>query len=425
MTILVISLVKVLSFVSRLLGLGHGSTWPGHIALTLFPNIIETIMNSSTCKTVIVTGTNGKTTTSLMLKHILRSESYKVFHNESGANLKNGIASTILLNSTLTGKLLYDVAVFEVDENAVPSILAEMKPDIFVVLNLFRDQLDRYGEVFNIAAKWQKALGLTGKQTTIILNEDDPEVSYLAKFSKGNVFRFGLPGGKEAREDATADSTSCPKCQTQLIYTTRVYSHLGKWKCPECHLFHKNPDITQVSYYPLSGTYNRYNTLAAVLTAEKLGVQRKTSLTALKSFKPAFGRQESISYKNKKIQIFLSKNPAGFNQSLETILNKHPKSLLFVLNDRIPDGRDVSWIWDTDIERFSFKNVNVTATGDRAYDMGLRLKYAGVTASTVPSLEEAIQTSLKTISAHDILYVIPTYSGMLETRKVITGRKIL
>lgn len=427
MTALLILFLKLVSYFSKILGLGNGSTWPGHIALSLNPNIISDILRRSDCKIIVVTGTNGKTTTSRMISHILMHERFSILKNDSGANLLNGIASTILLSTNMVGKLSNTHAVFEVDENALPHVLKQCKPDVLVVLNLFRDQLDRYGEVRAVAKKWQEAIKSLPKETTLLLNADDPEVSYLSSFSHHQAIKtFGLDYNSHiGDEDITADSTSCPKCGTKLSYTSRVYSHIGVWKCTHCKLGHKNPTITQIDSYPLSGTYNKYNTHAAVLTSIVLGVPKNEAVSSLTDLTPAFGRQEKIEYKGKTIQLFLSKNPAGFNQSLETIMESNPHSLLFVLNDRIPDGTDVSWIWDTDIERFNLSKTDIYASGDRAFDMGLRLKYAEINMIIEPDLKIAIEKAVRKLPKDQVLYIIPTYSAMLEVRKIITGKKIL
>lgn len=418
----VITATKLVSKTSKALGLGHGSTWPGHIALKLDKNIIKKILKDSGCKVIVIAGTNGKTTTSKMLETILSKSGHKVFHNASGANLVNGIASSMILSTDASGKLNKDFAVFEVDEASLPVVLKELTPDVLVILNLFRDQLDRYGEVNTISDKWQSAVKSLTDKTTLVLNTDDPRIFYLSKISKKKVYFFGLD--KETGvEDEAQDTSFCPKCGKKLLFSSRVFSHLGKWECKNCGLKRSQSDIEKLESYPLDGTYNEYNTLASVLTAKILGVDKPEQY--LKDFQPAFGRQEEISYKGKTFKIFLSKNPTSFNQSLQTIMKEKPKSILFLLNDRIPDGRDVSWIWDTDIEKHDFSGVDVSISGDRVYDMAVRLKYALAkeTAKTYESLENAIEELAS--SKAKIIHILPTYSAMLEVRKVLKGQKIL
>ena len=462
---LLIIIGKWIIFISRLLNLGHGSTWPGHIALLINKNFIKEIIKSNPkFKIILIAGTNGKTTTGKLIQTILEKSKYKVFQNEAGANLLNGIASSLLMHTDMSSSIDYDYAIFEVDEATLPLILKEISPDYLILLNLFRDQLDRYGEVNTIAKKWRDAIQHLFPKTKLILNADDPQIAYLGFYrsvisvtipyrmrSYTSVFNFGLNEKKLAihTHQHAIDSTYCPNCDSKLFYNTIYYSHLGDWECKNCKLKRPNLDISNIEYYPISGTYNRYNTLAAVLLAKQLRIQQKNINTALHEFTPAFGRQEVLNVTGKKVQIFLSKNPTSFNESLRTIADLGARNVLFVLNDRIPDGRDVSWIWDVDTEEYA-KNFNsVVVSGDRAYDMGLRLKYsyssefsisnfqfsmktsrlaakrANLKFQIQPNLKSAINKALKLASQNNVLYILPTYSAMLEVRKILTGKKIL
>lgn len=397
---------------------------------------------------IIVAGTNGKTTTSSLIKHLLETDEKKVLLNKSGANLLNGIASTLLLNSTLTGKLSYDFAIFEIDENVLPHILKEITPNYLVLLNLFRDQLDRYGEVHTIADKWEHAINKLSPTTKLVLNADDPEIAWLGlQHSSSNIFQkdgetkeldrsilyFGLNDKslhKEVRDHAV-DSVYCPKCNFPLEYNTNYYSHLGDWYCPQCKLTRPKLTISTSDSYPLPGTYNKYNTHAAALVAANCGISNSGIKSALQEFKPAFGRQEIVVVADKKMQLFLSKNPISFNQSLETISTLGGKNLLIVLNDRVADGHDVSWIWDTNLEQFINSLTHITISGDRCYDMALRIKYAETTSEpkmdvhTEPNIAEAHRVAFEKTDTNETLYVLPTYTAMLDVRKIVTGKKIL
>lgn len=426
-----IFLGKIIKHSLKTFNLGNGSTWPGHIALSQDPNFIADLLEKNPkLQIIIIAGTNGKTTTSLMIKTILEKSGKRVFQNESGANLLNGIASTLISHASVQGNINYDIAIFEVDEYALPLVLKQITPNILVLLNLFRDQLDRYGELNTIQKKWSDALfGIkNAKKTILIANADDPRIAYLGVDMKSSTKHFALQPLVSHKNATAADSLFCPHCNAPLTYSSKIYSHLGIWKCRSCGLSRPHPDLETLPVYPLDGTYNKYNTHAAVLTTEQLGVKRRDALAFLKDFTPAFGRQEKIKVDNKYVQIFLSKNPASFDQSLETIMAKNPKQILFVLNDKIPDGRDVSWIWDTQIEQYDFRNIGVISSGDRAYDMALRIKYAfpfQKNQKTRTSLTEAILSGLAQLSNGETLYILPTYSAMLEIRKIITGRKIL
>lgn len=427
MNAVLIILGKIIILLSKAFNLGNGSTWPGHLALNTNKNFIKDITRKNRHLTaVLIAGTNGKTTTGKLIRTILETSGMKVFQNESGANLLNGIASTLILYSNFMGKLSYDYAIFEVDEGNLPLILGEITPEYIVILNLFRDQLDRYGEVNTIISKWKKALARIPSETTLILNADDPQIAFLGGNTEAKTLYFGLESSNTKTDlEHASDSTHCPKCGYKLTYKNVYFSHLGVWVCDKCANKRPTPDLCKYPDYPLLGTYNKYNTLAAVLTAKSLGISQDIISKALKSFTPAFGRQELIKFNGKKAQVYLSKNPASFNQSLQTVREIGGKNILLVLNDRIPDGLDVSWIWDVDFEKFvkSFKSIFIS--GDRAYDMGLRLKYANSKFRIETDLKKAVIAALKKTSETEVLYVLPTYSAMLDVRKILTGKKIL
>lgn len=433
-----ILLGKLVAFVSRLLNRGNGSTWPGHIALSMNPHFIHDVVKKSGVKTIFVVGTNGKTTTSHIIATLLSKNGKRVLQNDSGANLLNGVASAFLLASGFSGKVAADYAIFEIDENTLPLVTKEIIPFAVVVLNLYRDQLDRYGELDSIAKKWHAAFKQFPKEVHVFLNADDPLVAFLGEGVSAHTTYFGLK-----KSDATgtklshaADSIYCPRCQEKLSYEGLFYSHNGLWHCPNCKL--KRPEVSAVeTKYPLAGLYNKYNTNAAVLVAKQVGIVPAGIEKALHFITPAFGRQEKITFQGKDIEIFLSKNPTSFNQSLETAIQLGAKRVLLVLNDRIPDGRDVSWIWDIDLESYVDKFSSVVISGDRAYDMGLRVQYSSKsqtsnsksqtnTKYTVEqNLTEAINKAITQVGKGETLYVLATYSAMLEVRKIITGKKIL
>ncbi|HUD44345.1 MAG TPA: Mur ligase family protein [Patescibacteria group bacterium] len=424
---------KLFSQISQLFNFGNGSTWPGHIALKLNRNFIQDILKNSQTKIILIAGTNGKTTTSLLLKTILEENGQKVIHNSSGANLLNGLASALLLNSNAAGKITADYAIFEVDENTLPIVLKEIDPQYVVLLNLFRDQLDRYGEVASVAAKWTQSL-LHEETIRLILNADDPQVAFIGQqlFNHKNVKYFGLNEKGRKEFEHAVDSIYCPRCGNKLSYSAIYYSHLGDWHCEKCELKRPQLALDEINFTPLSGLYNKYNTLAAILTAKELEIPENTIESALKKFKPAFGRQEVVEYNGKKIQILLTKNPAGFNQTLQTIKSLGAKNIIIALNDGIADGTDVSWIWDIDTEMLNDFARNITVTGDRAYDMGLRLKYStsslkieNCKLKIEPNLNIAIDTALQAVSQSETLYILPTYTAMLDIRKILGGKKIL
>lgn len=426
LTILPIIIGKSIIYLSNLLKLGSGSTWPGHIALKINKNFVRSTLENSKTKVILVTGTNGKTTTSRLITSIVREKNKSYLQNKAGANLLNGLFSTIINGSDIHGHLNKDYLIFEADEFALPEILKHINPNYIVSLNLFRDQLDRYGEVDTIAKKWQKAFKNLTDKTTLVLNSDDPQIAFLGKNIEAKTVYFGLEESNHITiPKHGADSTRCPNCSSKLVFKSIYFSHIGNWNCAKCDLRRPKPNLSKLDSYPLVGTYNKYNALAASLLGLEENIDLKTSQKAFENFTPAFGRQETLKYKNKKIQIFLSKNPTSFNESLETIKELNGKNILILLNDRIPDGLDISWIWDINFEDILNKEMNIGISGKRLYDMGLRLKYAEIFTHIFPSPEEALETMIDKLEKDETLFILPNYSAMLDIRKTITGKKIL
>lgn len=409
---------KLTSLLSRTFRIGAGATWPGEIALRFHPRILR-ILSERTPHIILVAGTNGKTTTVKMIETILTNRGLRVARNASGANLDNGIVSTLLSD------LKANYFIFEVDEATLPNVLKDMTPEIIVLTNLFRDQLDRYGEVDTIAEKWLVALGGIERQTKVIVNSDDPQLSFIGSQIKANVKYFGLEDEKlflPKMQHAT-DTIYCPNCGARLTFAGVYFSHLGKWACGHCSFTPPKEDIIASDFEsPIEGIYNKYNTLAAALTALELGIHKSDIQKGLAAFVPAFGRMENIVVNGRRIKILLSKNPTGFNESLRTVASsKDTGPILLILNDRIPDGRDVSWIWDVDFEEYK-KFPKYMVSGDRAFDLALRLKYADIPDVTVIN---DINEAVLSVKENEVLWILPTYSAMLDVRKVLTGRKIL
>lgn len=429
MNSILIFIGKFVSSISKIARRGSGSTWPGHIALSVNPYFIQQILNKNPqLKIIFIAGTNGKTTTSKMITTILQGNNKRVMYNDTGANLLNGIASSLIHFADGNGVINKDIAVFEVDENTLPLILKQANPFAVIALNLFRDQLDRYGELDSIAKKWKEAFMDLTQKTKLLLNADDPQVAFLGDRVKARTMYFGLEEkGQEVNIlQHASDSIYCPRCHNRLQYKKIYFSHLGIWRCGFCKLTRPKVALSH-GLYPLPGMYNQYNTLAAILVCLQLGFSDSAIEKAIALVTPAFGRQEKIMVDGKTIQVFLAKNPASFNQTISTIASLGATYILFVLNDRIPDGRDVSWIWDIDIEEFLPQFLSIFVSGDRVYDMQLRLSYAGRNKNiyVYEKLAEGIWNALENLPQNETLYVLPTYSAMLDVRKIITGRKIL
>ncbi len=438
---LAVAVAKTTVTIIRGLGLGAGSVLPGKIALLLHPRLLSLLFQQLKFGSILIVGTNGKTTTSLLLRSMLESSGSdrRIVHNATGANLINGLVTALLENTNAIGQLEADRAILEVDENVLPLVLQECQPEFIVALNLFRDQLDRYGEVDTISQRWQKAIAPLPKDTKIILNADDPTLCYLGQKLSQKVLYFGLNEPELYLDEIphAVDSIYCPNCGNLLNYRGVYLSHLGDYNCPKCG-FAKSKPAFESKDYPqiLIGVYNKYNTLAAALVAREIGIETEDILTAIKNFRAAFGRAEELTVEGKKVRILLSKNPVGMNETIRAVnaIQKNTQSsvTLLVLNDRTPDGTDVSWIWDVDTEQLIGLNGTIIVSGDRVYDMALRLEYSrqnkdrdGFELIVQENLNQAIATALAKTPPRETLHILPTYSAMLEVRQILTGRKIL
>lgn len=423
-TRLSVILGKLISTISKTFRLGAGATWPGEIALRIHPRILR-ILAARVPHLILVAGTNGKTTTVKMIETILAGQGKSVMRNASGANLDNGLVSALLTD------IYAKYVIFEVDEATLPNVLKDVTPEIVVLTNLFRDQLDRYGEVDTIAEKWLVALGGLDGHTTVIVNCDDPHLSFIGSQLKTKVKYFGLedPTLFLPKMQHATDTIYCPNCGARLTFAGVYFSHLGKWACGHCSFTPPKEDVTARDFEsPIEGVYNTYNTLAAALTCRVLGIGDQEIKLGLTHFTAAFGRMENIVVRGRRVKILLSKNPTGFNESLRTVADSQDKGpVLILLNDRIPDGRDVSWIWDVDFE-FYRDFPKYLVSGDRVYDMAIRLKYAeidGKKIDVIRSLTDAVDQAVYSVSENEVLWVLATYSAMLDVRKILTGRKIL
>ncbi|MGP0128151.1 MAG: MurT ligase domain-containing protein [cyanobacterium endosymbiont of Rhopalodia musculus] len=438
---LAVAVAKTVTAVVRLLNLGAASVLPGAIARRFHSKLLSLLCEQVKQGVILVVGTNGKTTTSLLLRTILENQGLKVAHNDTGANLINGLVTALLNNTNLIGQLTVDYAILEVDENIVSLLLKECQPRIILGLNLFRDQLDRYGEVDTISQLWLRAFALLPPNTTVILNADDPTLSHLGQQLSQKVRYFGLSEPDLYLEEIphAVDSIYCPNCGYTLDYQGIYLSHLGDFNCPSCG-FTKSKTAFSSKAWPqiLVGVYNKYNTLAAGLVAQELGIEMAHIFDSIKDFRAAFGRSEELTIDGKNIRILLSKNPVGMNEIIRTVndlkVTEKASITLMVLNDRIPDGTDVSWIWDVDTEKLINLGGTLIVSGDRVYDMALRLVYSQETLTNHQNsvklivkedLKEAIKTALTLTPSNGTLHIIPTYSAMLEVRGILIGRQIL
>lgn len=425
---------KLALFATRLTGRG-GSALPGLIADKLDGQLARKLARNFT-STILVTGTNGKTTTTKMLVEILRAGNLHIITNQSGSNLKRGITSRLIEESSLFGKISADVAVFEVDEASLPAVADALHPSHIAILNLFRDQLDRYGELDTTANLLGGVLS-RHKGAQVLLNADDPLVASLAdRAGKGHVQFFGVERSdtKPLRNDATADSSHSPYDGTPLTYTKNWFGHLGHYKSkdgsfvrPEAAYNLKQQELElsmdlagdkEVIRLPLPGLYNAYNALAAAALAQKMAVKIDVIKSTLQATQAAFGRVELFDYSGRQVYLLLIKNPTGFNQVIQTFLQKHKQNsqIMIAINDNFADGRDVSWLWDSAVEEIAGKQP-VVVSGIRAYDMALRLKYADRASDVHTDIQAAFEQAVRQTPRGGTVYVLPTYTAMMALRK--------
>lgn len=447
---------KTAAVLSRRLRLGGGTTFPGTVARRVDPRALARLARRLRRGSLVVTGTNGKTTTSRMIAHCLEHAGWRPVHNRAGANLPQGVTAALLDATDLCGRTRADVGLFEVDEAAFPLVVAEVRPRAVVLTNLFRDQLDRYGELDYLATLWRNAMARLPRGSVAVLNADDPKVAGLGTLDlsplpsspgRGGGDRPGAngvasspfptrEGGEGVRSlplffgvsdpsvgigelPHAADSKTCPHCGSRYDYGAVFYGHLGLWRCPGCGDARPAPQVNAVRVellgdagsrctvetprgnlelrLALPGLYNVYNALAATAGALALGVDLHVIGEALAGFTAAFGRVERIPVGDRTLFMALVKNPVGFGEVLRTLFAEPARSAerhaLIAINDRLADGTDVSWLWDVDFELLAGRLAHCTVTGTRAEDMAVRLKYANVDPARV-QVEPKLEAAL-------------------------------
>jgi UDP-N-acetylmuramyl tripeptide synthase len=455
---------KTARFLSRALRRGGGTTLPGYLAERIDPGLVAGLARGIPGGCVLVTGTNGKTTTTRIIVDALRRAGLAVITNPEGSNLLRGIATALLVHADRRGSLDVSpsaIGVFEVDEGAFRPAVDALSPRLVVITNLFRDQLDRYFEVDFVAQLWQRALHRLPVSATVVLNADDPQVAYLGEDLPAKVMYFGLADRQWARPgpEHAADSRRCPRCGSDLLYELSFYAHLGHYACKQCGWRRPDPQFVarkvelqglegsrseiatpagdRTFDVPLAGLYNACNVLAASAGASCLGVELDLVQAAARGAVGAFGRLERVCVGDRQACLLLVKNPSGFNEGLRLVLSADgPKRLLLAVNDNGPDGRDVSWIWDVDFEMCRGRAGLVVVSGQRAPDLALRLKYAelpgpdpGPEAGSprMPLLVEedivlAFWRAIERTPPGETLYVLTTYTAMWALRKELVRR---
>jgi UDP-N-acetylmuramyl tripeptide synthase len=433
--------VRVAGSLSRFAGRGGGTTLPGKLLWRLDPGAIDRLAGRLRDGSVLISATNGKTTTAAMVAEILRP-SVRVAHNSSGANLVSGIASTLLQSSG------DDLGLFEVDEAALPEVARRVHPKALLLGNLFRDQLDRYGELETVAARWRDAVAEL-PDALLVVNGDDPQVGDLAR-THAKAVVFGVDDPRRARPalQHAADSKYCLRCGTPYDYAAAYVGHLGDYTCPNCG--HTRPPLEiaarEIELHGLDGAsfrldtpagsvrvelalpglYNVYNAVGAAALALALELPLADVKAGLERFSAAFGRFERIAIGDRGVLMLLIKNPAGANEVIRTLVEGAPPTVAVVaLNDAIADGRDVSWIWDVDFEPLLAGLDRVVATGSRAAELALRFAYGGLPRDrieVIPRLETALDRGLELTPPGGELMLLPTYTAMLALRRVVASR---
>ena len=435
-------LCKALRLISRILHRG-GTAMPGRFALKICPELLSVLARD--VKVVAITGTNGKTTSSRMVEAAFAGENKSYFANRSGANLISGITTEFAMNSSLSGKCRKEYAVIECDEAAAVKVFGQLRPEVIVVTNLFRDQLDRYGEVTHTLENIRNAIKAV-PDATLCLNADCSLTSSLALELPNRVVYFGIDGGAAPSHKATelSDASHCIRCKAEYEYDYINYGHLGGFRCPKCGYSRHDADFAvtdiveqgsdgstvvmnilgekRIVNINLPAMYNIYNAAGAVAAIVEMGLGADAAVKALGGFKCGFGRMEQFSL-GSGTKIMLVKNPAGCNQVVEFLQNIKEKFVLVIcLNDRGADGTDISWIWDVDFEELinlSGRLQRVIVSGDRAGDMRVRVKYAGIDDGAIETQRD-YDKLVEWIASQELpVYIMPTYTAMLELREAV------
>ena len=443
-----IAAARAVGELARRAGRGGGTSLPGKVLMRMEPHAIAELAARLSMGSSVVSATNGKTTTAAMTASILTRAGVSLVHNRAGANMAGGIASTLLAATRPGGRIDGELGLFEVDEFWLERITSELRPRAVLLGNLFRDQLDRYGELDTIADRWAAVVASLPDTAALVLNADDPLIADLGRH-RDRVSYFGVEDRSVAVPEMqhASDSKHCRRCGAAYTYEAIYMGHLGRYSCPSCGQERPVPavaaegielDGTRGARFtlstpagsaavalPLPGLYNVYNALGAAALCLDLGISLEDVVAGLAAVTAAFGRAETITIGEVTLSILLVKNPAGANEILRTLaLEPGELDLLAILNDRTADGKDVSWVWDADFEIIAARVRHVTCAGTRAAELALRLKYAGVPSDrlhVVPSLSAALDAALASAPTGR-LFALPTYTALLELRDELSRR---
>ena len=449
---LAISAGKLAGASGRFFRIGGGTSLPGMIARRIDPNVLKSVVGASKAKKIVITGSNGKTTTARMTAAIADASGQRVSQNRTGSNMLQGVTSVAVNFADIFGRLDSDVLLFEIDEGTMPLVLPEIEPDVVVITNIFRDQLDRYGELYSVAKALNKLLESLPESATIILNGNDPQVANFGQNAKARRLFFGLESKEVGMPvpEQSADIIRCIHCQEDLLYEVAYMSHLGVYRCPNCgytlpkldiaatgiqlapdgegqtHVTMRTPEGELHFEIPLPGLHNVYNAAAAIGAGLAAGFDMEKVPAAIGNIRPAFGRLEKIQAGDQTIYLAFVKNPTSFNLMLRLIA-KHPgqKHLLLAASHTIVDGEDFAWLWDVDIEDLAPDILDAVCSGNKPEELAMRLKYAEVPVDKIQLIEDreaALDAALKNAGPGGTLYIMCSYTPTHELRRIMQKR---
>jgi UDP-N-acetylmuramyl tripeptide synthase len=441
---------KLAASTGRTLRMGAGTSLPGIVARRIDPQVLRKVVGASRAKKVVVVGSNGKTTTCRMLAALSEANGKRVTQNRTGSNLLPGVTAVAVNGASLSGTLPADVLIFEIDEATIRHAVPEIEPDVVIVNNLFRDQLDRYGELYSVARALETMIRSLPAEATVILNGDDPLISSLAPDAACRRLFFGMRTddvGTQVPEHA-ADTIRCVRCQHDLTYSKVYISHLGAFSCPNCGYARQpldvavtraaldasgpsrvtldTPDGPLTYILALHGLHNVYNSAGAIAGAIALGLDVATATAAFATLRPAFGRMEEIHAADKTIILCFVKNPISYNTTLRTILQRPgQKHILSAHSNAVTDGEDFAWLWDIDLEELTPQIASLVTSGTKAEELAMRFKYAGVPEESIREVRDrpaALDAAFAQVEPGGTLYVLSGYTPLHELRRVMVQR---
>jgi len=445
-----ILITKTLTGLIQYFNIGSGTNFPGRIGRKIAPDILSHLVKQSKKEIIVVTGTNGKTTTAGFISNILNAADRKIAHNKMGANMLTGLTAAIIQDSNLNAELDTDHCLLEIDEAYFARAVDEFNPNLLVITNLFRDQLDRYGELDTTAKKIKEAISktITKKPLKVILNADDPIVASITYNKEVENIYFGFKEvtfvGQDKDVKSPQEAATC-RCGEKYNYSRIFYGHIGHYSC-SCGISRPVPDVeatakigvtsSEITIYSkklgeftvkvnMPGLYNAYNALASITACIELGISSTDIINGLGNYSTIFGRAELINLKGKPVLIQLIKNPIGATEVLRTVKDDKNSKLLIIINDNYADGRDVSWLWDANFELLAGHEKQIVTSGIRASDMAVRLKYAGIDKDNlkiIDNINDAVKYSLANVHENEKLYILPTYTALLQLQKILSNK---